>query len=93
MRNTLILAATAGALACGFTSGASAVMATGAAFKQATAAPEGLLQDVRLRRTCSWTRGKQRCVWKNVRDRGKYRHGKKWRWRKNNRGIRIRIFI
>lgn len=88
MKRTVIIAATLGAIAFGASGSASAGVAGAPALKGMGVAPESsLLQQVARRRVCTYRFGKTRCVWKQV-------HSKKrWQWRKNNRGVRIRVFI
>lgn len=88
MRLTVIAAATLGALALGASTSASAGPANSLALKGVGVAPEtSLVQEVARRRVCTYRFGKTRCVWKQVRNK------KRWQWRKNKRGLRVRIFI
>lgn len=88
MQKTVILAAALGAMALGVPASVNAAAPGGAAIA-GVSSETSLVQEVARRRVCTFHRGKRHCEW-----RGSNRHhGKKWRWRKNRHGVRVRIFL
>lgn len=86
MQKTMILAAALGAVALGVPATANAAAPGGAALPGVSSG-QSLVQDVHRVRICEVRRGNRHCWWKS------HRHNKRWHWRKNRKGVRVRIFL
>jgi len=86
MKKPLVLVAALGALALSVPTVGNAAPASPFAFKAGDGA--NLVQQIRRVRVCEFRHGKRHCWWKVEK-----RHKKRWYWRKNRHGVRVRIYL